>query len=142
MERVLTSAVQALIFVVCAAFLLSCSGDDKQLSKTDVQLAAADLRSFAASTKMLVDQCTQQRATNTFCSEQAELLESKVEDTARELNGHGGPVESEREQLAEICLELREIVFRAEQLSSAASDSADAEGLSLRAKTVEDSLRK
>ncbi|MFL6374648.1 MAG: hypothetical protein ACJ73D_08295 [Pyrinomonadaceae bacterium] len=132
--------------VVCVACLLAlvaaCSGGNKQLSKTDIQLAAGDLRSFAASTQMLVEECTARRATETFCQEQAELLSNKVEDALRELKGQGGPAENERQQLSDIGVRLREIVVRVEQSASVLTDAADAERLANTAKTLEDGLRR
>jgi hypothetical protein len=142
MERVLRSTAKMLTVLSAAALFTACSGGSKQLSRTDVQLAAGDLRTFAASAHMLVEQCSAERATETFCRQQSELLSSKVEDALRELNGHGGPAELERNQLEDIGIQVRDIVFRCEQLSNAPADASDAERLSLLAKSLEESLRK
>jgi len=142
MERVRRSTVKILTLLSATVLLAACSGGNKQLSRTDVQLAAGDLRTFAASAQMLVEQCSAGRATETFCRQQSELLSSKVEDAIQQLNGQAGPAESEREKLAQSAAELREIVLRVEQLASNSTDAVEAKQLASTAKGVEDSLRK
>ena len=135
-------AVKTLVVVSLTAVAVGCSGASKQLSKTDIQLAAGDLRTFAASAQMLVEQCSSGRATETFCRAQAELLSSKVEDSLQALDGHGGPSEHELKQLSDLGATVHEIVLRVEASSSDTRDVADAERLSLLAKMLEDTLRK
>ena len=142
MERAVRSSVKMLTVLCAATIFGACSGGNKQLSRTDVQLAAGDLRTFAASAQMLVEQCSAGRATETFCRQQSELLSSKVEDAIQQLNGQAGPAESEREKLAQSAAELREIVLRVEQLASNSTDAVEAKQLASTAKGVEDSLRK
>lgn len=122
--------------------MAACSGGNQQLSSTDVQLAAGDLRTFAASAQMLVEQCTAERATETFCKQQAELLSSKIEDAQKELDGRAGAAEEERKQLADVGSRLHAIVLRVKQLSSTPTDAADATRLASLAKTLEDTLKK
>jgi hypothetical protein len=135
-------AVKTLIVVSLPAVAGGCSGSSKQLSKTDIQLAASDLRTFAASAQMLVEQCSTGRATEIFCREQSDLLSSKIDDSLHALDGQGGPSEYERKQLFDIGATVREIVLRVEASSNVPRDAADARRLSLLAKTLEDTLRK
>lgn len=131
----------AAVFIVGFVFI-ACSGENKQLSRADVQLTAGDLRSFAASAKMLIDTCSGQNATQTFCQEQSELLSSKVEDALKQLDGHAADAEYERKQLEDIAKVLRDIVGRSEHAASTTNDAVDADRISSVAKTVEDDLRK
>jgi hypothetical protein len=119
-----------------------CSVGNKQLSKTDIQLAAGDLRTFAASTQMLVEQCSAQHATEIFCHEQSALLSGKVDDALKELQGQGGDTEYERQQLSNAGLDLREIALRAEQSSNTPGDAEYAARIASTTKVLEDSLRK
>ena len=142
MKKVRLSRAKISLITCLVMLIAACSGGDKQLSKTDVQLAAGDLRTFAASAQMLVEQCTAERATETFCKQQAELLSTKVEDSLKELNGQAGPAEDERKQLSDVASRLHDIVLRADQLSSTPTDAADAGRLAAIAKRLEDALKK
>lgn len=88
---------------------------------------------------MLAQQCSQGRATQTFCQQQAELLSYKVEDALRELNGHAVDAEAERAHLQEIAVRLREIV---RQPVITWDDAAEAGRLASASRTLEDSLKK
>lgn len=142
MERVRVSRARSLVLTFFVVGLAACSGTNKQLSKTDIQLAAGDLRTFASSTQMLVEQCSAQHATETFCRKQAEMLSSKIDDTREELKGEGGSAEFERDQLAGLSSQLADILGRSQQLSNIESDAKSAERIAAVSKTVEDALRK
>lgn len=123
----LREAVPTIVLAaVMAAALTACSGGNKRLSKTDVQLVAGDLRTHASSTQMLIEQCSAGHATETFCREQADLLSSKVDDAISQLNGEAGPVESERAQLSDTAAKLRAIVLRIESSTITGDDAQDA----------------
>jgi hypothetical protein len=130
------------VIVLAAAFLFGCSGANRQVSRADVQLAAGDLRTFAASAQMLVEQCSAKRATETFCREQADLVSTKVDRTMQDLDGQAGEAEFERSQVADIGARLREIVLRVEQSSTQAGDAEAAGRLAKMSKTIEETLRK
>ena len=142
MRGFIIESTKVLVVTAVALATVACSGDTKQLSKTDVQLAAGDLRTFAASTTMLIEQCSADRTTATFCREQADLLSSKVEDSISQLDGQAGDAEGEREQLAHGAEQLRDILHRIEGSSIATDDAAQARQLAANAKSTEDSLKK
>lgn len=142
MERVRVTRTRALLVTFFVAGLAACSGANKQLSRTDIQLAAGDLRTFASATRMIIEQCSAGHATETFCRQQAEMLSSKIDDARDELKGNGGPAERERGQLEGMSAQLSEIVDRAQQLSSAQGDAENAGRIASISKAVEDTLRK
>jgi hypothetical protein len=141
MRRGLRSFVEAAIIPALSALLAACSGGAKQLSPTDIQLAAGDLRTFSASAKMLIEQCSAQNATETFCREQADLLASKVEDGVSALDGQGGDAEPDRQRLQQNGIQLKNIVDRVQQSSSSPGDAEAAQTIAAVAKQVEDKLR-
>jgi hypothetical protein len=131
----------------CAALwllplLFACSGANNQISKTDVQLAAGDIRTFAYSAELLLEECSAGNATSTFCEEQSDFLSDKVADAIKELDGDSPDAESERKELAEISASLREIITREQQKDTRPTDAADAGRIGAVSKTIEESLRK
>ena len=134
--------VRNTIALLVGVVLASCSRESNSLSRTDIQLAAGDLRTFGYSTQLLIGQCSDHNATTTFCQEQSEFLSDKVEDAIRELDGRSSDVEYERKQLAEIGVNLHEILMRIGNDAIRPSDTGDAERLGAISKSLEDNFRK
>ncbi|HTH51887.1 MAG TPA: hypothetical protein VL501_08140 [Pyrinomonadaceae bacterium] len=146
LRRKVTRSHETGHWVIAAVFLAlcfsACSSGNKQLSRTDVQLAAGDLRTFGAATKMLLDACSSGDATATFCRAQGELLGDDIDSELKGIDGNAADANYERAQLVDIGGHLREIARRIEQGSSMSNDATDADRISSIAKTVEDTLRK
>ena len=131
----------------CAALgllplLFACSGANNQISKTDVQLAAGDIRTFAYSAELLLEECSAGNATSTFCEEQSDFLSDKVADSIKDLDGSSPEAESERRTLADATTNLREIITRQQQKETHPTDAANAGRIGAVSKTIEESLRK
>jgi hypothetical protein len=142
MKRARVTRVRCFVLTSFVVGLAACSGSNKRLSKTDIQLASGDLRTSASSTQMLIEQCSAHRATETFCRRQAEMLSSRVSHTRDGLKGEGGQAESERQRLLELSGQLTDIVGRAQQVSSVQADAENAGHIATLSKTVEEALRK
>jgi len=124
------------------ALLVACSEGNKQLSRTDVQLAAGDLRTFAYSTELLIEECSAGDATSTFCEQQAGFLSSKLDDVTSELDGQAPDAELERKQLADIVTSLHDTATGLKRGSTGPRDAADAGHWGAICKNIEESLRK
>ena len=72
-----------LLAAVIAAFAISAS---EPLSKDDLRIQAGDLRSFAASGRLLAIQFSRGETTETFFHNQTELIQSKASDAEKSLN--------------------------------------------------------
>jgi len=69
---------------VIAAFAISAS---EPLGKDDLRIKAGDLRSFAASGRLLAIQFSRGETTDTFFHNQTELIQGKATDAEMSLNG-------------------------------------------------------
>lgn len=73
-----------LLAAVIAAFAISAS---EPLTKDDLRIQAGDLRSFAASGRLLAIQFSRGETTETFFHNQTELVQSKASDAEKSLQG-------------------------------------------------------
>jgi hypothetical protein len=95
----------ALVAAITAAIVVSLY---QPLKRSDVQLAAADLRSFAAVGRLLADQYQTGNLTETFFDTQVNLLDEKVGATQKTLSDPAveADVETDRRAAADIADEL------------------------------------
>jgi hypothetical protein len=128
-------------FIGALVLFVGCS-TNKTVSHSDVQLAAGDLRTLAASTQMLMEQCARGGATSTFCSEQAEMISEHVDTTRKDLDGDGGEVELERTRVTAGAEDLARLVAQIEQRSTGELDAATGHDLAARFAAIEDDLKK
>jgi hypothetical protein len=77
------AVVLLLLAGAVAAFIRS---ENKPLSKDEIKIAAADLRSFSAAGAQLCAQFLDGQATETFLKTQSSLLEDKVADLKKQLD--------------------------------------------------------
>jgi hypothetical protein len=95
----------ALVAAIAAAIVVSLY---QPLKRSDVQLAAANLRSFAAVGRLLADQYQTGNLTETFFDTQVNLLDEKVGATQKTLSDPAveADVETDRRAAADIADEL------------------------------------
>jgi len=123
------------------AMSTSCSTPSR-LSKTDIQIAAGELRTFAAASILLVEQSAAGNTTDLFFSSQAELLRQKVRSTQATLDGNAGEFEGKRSAALDAAVTMSDVL---EQMQADGHPSQKAEaGLTSIGgdlKTIEDQLK-
>jgi hypothetical protein len=107
-------------FVLLAAVLTftgACT--NSQLSREDIKIAAADIRSYAAAARLLAEQHRSASTTDFFFRSQTDMLGEKVDDERKALEASGGENEVYRLKAHDV----------ADRLDSFLASSPDEAGL-------------
>ena len=129
-----------LLASVVTAFAISLS---EPLNKDDLKIAAGDLRSFAASGRLLAIQYSNGLTTETFFRNQTELIQEKAKASADSLRGSKAEpdMHAHLSKAATLAQEITNALTESENTNDPAMEAAKLDSLTQQVSQEEDALK-
>jgi hypothetical protein len=125
--------IRLILFAALLSLMGACT--NSKLSREDIKIAAADLRSYAAAARMLAEQHRSGSTTEIFFQSQTDMFREKIDDERKGLEANGGENEIYR-------LRVSEVANRLDSLLGPSGDEAGFTRCLEDARTVEEALNR